>query len=251
LVGCGAALLGAATVTATPLPAQGIAEAAGDTTRSVLTGFLTDTAGIPLQFGSITAATAAGWVTSGPDGHFRVTGVAPGWQEVVVRRPGYRPLLFELQFPPNATVHVVLRLTPLIMELPAIVVEGKRQYATLVQNGYYRRQRAGWGTYFGPEELENIHVPATSSVLRRAPGVRVAPPPGHILDVVVYGRNARGDCPMRILVNRFPLPPGIPVDQFVHPKDILAIEVYPRSTSAPAELREPFSDCGVVAIWTR
>jgi hypothetical protein len=254
--GCGVVLLAAATTAWSRLPAQEITSAAADTTRSVLAGFVTDTAGTPLAFASLAIAGVTDWVMTAPDGSFRLTGIAPGWQEVAVRRLGYRPLLFEVQFPANVTVHVVLRLTPLALELPAIVVEGRPEYASLVRDGFYRRRRAGGGTYFGPEDLAHRSLPAATSLLRMVAGVRVVPRRTgggipSIFDNVVLGRAARGDCVMPIRVNRYLLPAGLSVDEFVRLQDILAVEVYPRAAAVPAELVVPGSNCGVVAIWTR
>ncbi len=86
-------------------PDQVVADAA--LKRDVLRGMLRDSSGQPVQ-GYVAAA--AGWAQAGPDGQYRLKGVAPG-ERIVVKAPGYR--VVEATVPESLTLDVTLE--PLVV----------------------------------------------------------------------------------------------------------------------------------------
>ena len=55
----------------------------------------------------------------------------------------------------DSLVTVTVRMTPSGVTLGTIVVEGKKLDARLWKTGFYRRAKAGMGTFFTPEQLEH------------------------------------------------------------------------------------------------
>ncbi|MBX9929360.1 MAG: hypothetical protein K2X99_10650 [Gemmatimonadaceae bacterium] len=150
----------------------------------------------------------------------------------------------------------------------------------LSRTGFYdRMQRVQRGAFTAefltPEELEQRDRGRTSEILSGSRFVRLLQSGGARSRVILTGR---GGCPMNIVIDGQAIQrtleetatTGAPssimssgsarrysedvlsIDELLDGRAIMAIEIYPSGTNAPAEITPPSGRgaCGIVVIWT-
>lgn len=193
-----------------------------------------------------------------------------------VRRIGYREFRGYVR-PASGSATVEMRALALAMDTIRVT---ERVTSPLERQGFYDRvervkRGAIVGEFFPPEEIALRDAPRVSDLLRGSRYARVGMVPGGSRAnlLVVLGR---GGCAMTILVDGQQLkgtaqdavPEETPtsirggrggstgatssVDDLVNGRSVAAIEVYPSTANAPAELQTlgGRGSCGIVAIWT-
>ncbi|MCH8935640.1 MAG: carboxypeptidase regulatory-like domain-containing protein [Gemmatimonadetes bacterium] len=239
---------------------------------AVVTGTVTD---------SVTGAALAGVVISvgggeletrsDSSGHFRVENVPPGAVQLLVRRLGYRPVVYSTRIGPGETLLVppgVTALSQAPTELEAITVEADAPVPFYLRP-FEARRATGRGHFVTREEFEKWNPTETTDVLRRTPGLRVSPnlnygwplpPPGLGLDtrrfVIRSGRSAgriQGSCPLLFFLDGMRIGNSVSedIDMLISIEQIIAIEVYRGPSETPAEFSTFGSECGVIVFWTR
>jgi hypothetical protein len=204
------------------------------TVRDSSTGRVIEGARIALlnQTGDMTAS-----VLTGDDGAFRVDAPAPGVFVVAVLSIGYEP--FETNpmiLLPADTVEQDYLMQPLPFMLDPVVVKAEAYVRYLEENGFYQRQKMGFGHHVNPEWIER----------RQNASTKVADLVSHLPGVSVDGRRVRLGCGNpRLFVDDVPIFGGR-IDDWVDGWNVLAIEIYRRWTEAEAR----YGSCAVV-IWTR
>jgi len=201
-------------------------------------------------------AMAVAWAESDGDGRVVLKAPGAGFFRIYADRLGYGDLLSDtFALAGGATAELELRLAPLPVELDPLVVTALRRQTKLEQKGFYKREAASLGTFFDITDIERWRPTRVTDLLRQAPGVHVMP--GRF-GTVLYSRRVRtnwgGWCPMKVVVDGFPLQPGEEgLDGWVTPDAVLGIEVYPGhgGVGAPAQHRGTDAYCGIVMVWTR
>ncbi len=149
---------------------------------------------------------------------------------------------------------VVLDVAPI--NLPGVSVETVRPVPAKLR-GFYERMENGSGIFLERDDIE-ARIPRRISDLlmtfRSTSRTRAAS---------TFGRAATRDCvaPLifldghlignefnRVFVDGYAHPN---VNDFVHPDDVEAIEIYDAVASVPSVFAQTGSGCGVIAIWTR
>lgn len=201
-----------------------------------------------------------------------------------VRRIGYREHYGWVARGAENVYRVTLPRVAATLSAVEVTAAGSSSNTPLAQRGFYDRvdrvQRGAiLGDFLTPEELD---VRAASTVTRMLAGQRYAkinsmPVGGGRRTLVVVGRAG---CPMTILldgqvvrgtaqdvaISEIPtsiVPAGTrsssgsgdsttSIDDVVDGRTIMAIEVYPSTANAPAELQRASGrgSCGIVALWT-
>ena len=239
---------------------------------AVVTGTVTD---------SVTGAALAGVVISvgggeletrsDASGHFRVENVPPGAVQLLVRRLGYRPVVYSTRIGPGETLLVppgVTALSQTPTELEAITVEADAPVPFYLRR-FEARRATGFGHFVTRDEFEKWNPTQTTDVLRRTPGLAVVPnlnygwplpPPGMGLDtrrfVIRTGRSAgriQGSCPLLFFLDGIRIGNSVSedIDKLISIEQIIAIEVYRGPSETPAEFSTFGSECGVIVFWTR
>ncbi len=239
--------LGAQSVTPTPSPAS-------QTPRSLvtLTGVVRDPDGTPLSAVEVVVDSTYRDFTN-ERGEFKLSGLRAGLLELTARRVGYHPISTIVQVDSGLVVQLAIKLIPNAAELETVVVEGKRLNRTLVENGYYERQKLGAGYFMDPDYLAR-HSTGISSLVRTIPSVQVSRTRRGA--EVALGRNGHRLCAMSIFVDGtyFRMGGELGVDEAINRDDLLALEVYPHATDIPTKyLGSGMSgfDCGAIMIWTK
>lgn len=193
-----------------------------------------------------------------------------------VRRIGYREFRGYIRIE-GGRANVVMPALALALDTIRVT---ERVTSPLERQGFYdraERVRRGAivGEFFPPEEIAMRNVPRVSDLLRGSRYARVGMIPGGnranvlvvlgrggcAMTVIVDGQHLKGtaqdavieDAPTSIRGGRGGSTSAISsIDDLVHGRSVAAIEIYPSTANAPAELQtlSGRGSCGIVAIWT-
>ena len=236
---------------------------------AAVTGTVTDSMTGAALPGVVISVGGSGLETrSDSSGHFRVANVPPGAVQLLVRRLGYRPVVYSTRIGPGETLRVPPEATALSQaptELEAITVEGDAPVPRYLRR-FAERRAAGFGHFVTREEFEKWNPTETTDVLRRTPGLMVVAngnyggslplPPGGVDTrrfVIRSGRAAtRGECPLLLFLDGALIGNSFEdIDNFISIEQIVAIEVYRGPSEMPAEFNTTGSACGAIVFWTR
>lgn len=162
---------------------------------------------------------------------------------------------------------------------PSVVVASGPVNHTMQE--FERRRRRGNGAYLTRAQIDRMHAPRLTDLLRTMPGVSVdmnddgtlivqlrrvksfnltpAPMPAASTDSSgkatssggkVVGQTTAKKCPAGFLIDGLPMDDAGSADIDVRPEMIEAIEVY-SSGMVPMEYAARHGECGVVMIWTQ
>lgn len=214
--------------------------------RAALAGTVRDTVGRPLPFVTISADGKDLSTVTDSSGRFHLRGVPAGPNTFSVMRLGYKALNFEVRLPPDSTIVIDIRMRH-TQTLPDVNVTSQRQSPRLARDGFYERQRGGWGKYLSPEQVDSMsHIAATpAQLLRNLNGFRVTcgvgsctvrgAPPNECLAVFINGVYTRGE-----------------LDNLLQVGAVYALEAYNRSSAVPLEFKHPATErCGAIIVWTQ
>lgn len=217
-------------------------------TSAVLAGRVLDTSGRAVPYAIVFVDDEGGSsTTADSSGRFSLRRVPARTVKFGARRIGFEPVWFEVEMPPEKTVHVDLRLIPRAARLSRVDVTAGGKYVPLLRAGFYDRMEKGGGWFVAPEEVERRNALYPSQLLRGAPGLTVQSPGPERRAMIV---NTSG-CVLDVWVDGDFLRGVSSPDEFVMGAQVLAIEVYRRAIEVPSEFRRPGSGCGAVIIWTR
>jgi hypothetical protein len=152
------------------------------------------------------------------------------------------------------TLHVILRMDPQAVRLPALEVAARTRGRYIhpgLESFYYRMRRGMGGTFITREEIE-LHG-HTGNLLRFAgvestTGGMVMSRTGCAPMVYIDGVRLT-----RVSDRRTPeaMQEAVEIAGLVHPWLIEGIEVYRGAATIPAEFAGSTAQCGVIAIWLR
>lgn len=256
-----------------------------------LSGRLLDlTSNLPLEAGVVTLRMADQTVVhstlTDERGYWTFELPGPGTYYVEAARIGYEawlagPLEVAGEQELLSTYH--LRPQPILLDPIEVTVEATRRH--LEMSGFYRRQRADFGTFLGPDDIEKRgRSPRLTDLLLGLPGVRL----------VTLGQGSAGArfvqlrgsnlshgslCRPRVYVDGIlfalgdsrPVPrdedpatefqeeifermdQGLSLDDVGGPEDIAGIEIYRSASQVPVQFggTSVHTLCGVIVIWTK
>ncbi len=216
------------------------------TKRPVQTAVVTllDSAGTPVDRGDSDTA-----------GFFLLRAPRPGRFQVYADELGYRVFMSDtFSVEEGGHLDLLVRLEPEPVALDEMAVSVRRTEERLRRIGFDRRRRASMGYFVTPEEVERRKPLIASDLLRAAPRVRLSwSQARHAYLVTLRGVSNSLACPMKIVVDGDPVMEGSPLDDIVHARDVLAVEVYANrgGVGAPVQYRGAGAYCGVVLVWTK
>lgn len=201
---------------------------------------------------------------TGADGSVLLRDVYPGTEVVEASLLGYADRRIMVRVVPDGAVDVtvVLRAVPLRLD----VLEARSARASRMPwvRSFYARAESGPGEYFTRADIERIRPREVSDLFRIVPGMvlSVSPEgdtsPRMVEGAITYRSNAsagggdRSSCPILWFVDGSPIEPTDgKIDTEIDPAEVEGIEIYRRTTLAPAQYRRGHSNCGIVLIWKR
>lgn len=241
------------------LPAQAQRQGITLSVRVTLQGSEQPLAGAQVQVGSLPAR------LTDAAGAARIPGITPGTHMVQVSLIGHERQQALVTFTePGSTVEmdVALRVQPIEVEGLRVTSWGRN--SKLQNNGFYRRQQMGAGTFLTREEIEKRSVTALTEVFRNVRGFKLTPNsngPGYVVETsrgrITLASGLQG-CSPDVYLDGTRFPPESIQNLYIDPLHLIpvhtveAIEIYDGPASTPVQYRGPSSsNCGVVLVWTR
>ncbi|MGK2934053.1 MAG: carboxypeptidase regulatory-like domain-containing protein [Gemmatimonadaceae bacterium] len=244
----GDALLGLATFL---LPSGGAVAAAGDTVprpgaagTATLSGTVVDGEGKPIDNAHVSVTGGPSAATTDSTGFFTLAGQPTGTHAIIVRRLGYMPVELAVNLTPLRKSEIDVVLQQYVPMLAAVVI-GARREAALDRIGFTSRKARGTGNFIERDYILNRNAYRLGNLLENLPALR-RPGDGfggtctkYWVDGVEWRGGSSGSGGGMTT----------PLDDFVMPDEVEAIEVYTRSFT-PVEF-QTFDRCATVAVWTR
>lgn len=235
----------------------------------VLGGTVLDTtSGKPLDDVRLIAFSAAGagigFGVTGGDGRFLFQMLPRGEYRLRATKLGYATTITEsIRVDSRSDIDVLLPMVrrPVALDTVTVVARplpvAQEQLPYLVDAGFYRRQRWGFGYFLTRADIDQRDALVMGDLLKGIPGIRVRC--GTPLDCIVTMPAAnvmfvRKGCSPSVVLDGVLLSPGGSSDSgpalsALKPFDLEAVEVYAHSDGAPVQWRT--SPCGAIIAWSR
>lgn len=174
-------------------------------------------------------------------GRFMLRGLPSGTRMLMVRRLGYFASRQTLDLRNRDTAWVAVTLQEATV-LDTIRVTASPRLAAMVEEIDLRR-RTGFGYFLGPAQIRQR--PITQSLFEGLPSMQTERKGSN--DWIILMRGIHGYCQPNLYIDGFPAI----MEQLatLQPRNLIAVEVYPRPTAALGRYGG-FNDCGVVLVWT-
>jgi hypothetical protein len=240
-----------------------------------LSGVVRDSTGRGIDGAEVSAPSEGARTTSNAAGEFSLSLSTQGVLTILARRIGFNPgeLTVNVDTLSNGKIEFILM--PEAAVLPEIEVKGRlakpAAYAgTTKYDDFFRRRRAGFGTFITREQIERINAFHAFEILRSVPGIAVTPQGGDASATRLRFARCSGpsanaevyiDGNRQIQRDSVALPGfaykiggawgsriAVPLSQ-ISAHEIEMIEVFRGVAEIPAELND--NACAVIMIWTR
>jgi len=233
-----------------------VARRARNAPRSLLLVTVVDEKNAPIQGAYVTVGGVEHGETTDREGVAKLAAIPQGNRLVEVKRQGYAYRRVAADFAGGDTVRKEVAMTPAPIELEGLVVTTWGRSMALVRNGFYDRQRRGFGAFMTRQRLDELRPYRTVEAFRYMRGFMVVPRGSADIVVGTRGGSLRGGCLPAVYIDGMMMFVMNARDQadainMVSPDDIEAIEAYQGAASIPALYNPTGSACGVILIWTR
>jgi hypothetical protein len=213
----------------------------------VVQGRVTDPTGKPIAGAELSVAGAAATATTSDSGTYSLRGLPSGTQALQVRKLTYSPVQVTVDLSARAPQHADVKLMPAPPTLTPVQVEGKREKG-LRNVGFTQRQKSGLGRYLTEDQIAEKLPTVMTDIFTTVPGLMVDYSTGQ--PQLKGSRGAGGSC-LTYVIDGVPTPMQGDFNDYMHPDEVAAVEVY-QSSEAPAQFQASGqSDCAVVVIWTK
>jgi hypothetical protein len=219
------------------------------TGHATISGRVTDQMGKPLQGVNLTVEGAAPSTNTNADGTYSLRGLPAGTQALVVRHVGYAMLDLTVDLSNRNERHADVKMLPAPPMLAPVSVEGKRDKG-LRDVGFSTRMKAGLGQYVTEDQIAQRQPMQMTDLFTQMRGIRMDYSSGY--PMITDSRDASGGC-VSYVIDGVPqqMPDPQDFNDFMHPDEVSAIEVY-TSAEAPAQFQVGGnSSCLVIVIWTK
>ncbi len=212
---------------------------------------VSDTAGNPIP--DATVAVAGTGLRASTDAHGQVEFRNVDWgpQNISVRKIGFREVNQPVVVPADGSIAAGITLRRAPVDLGKVVVRdsgGKpaRLARTARFDEFYKRRRAGAGTFITREDIEARNPGRAVDLFMGVAGVRLTYRGSTPL--LSFARCKEG---VEVFVDGQRLNDGINVLNSIHPNQIEAIEIYHGLATVPPQFSPKPNDCAAIVLWTR
>jgi hypothetical protein len=223
---------------------------------AVLIVKVTDEHGAPLDKAHVTVGGMDyGDVTDG-GGNAKVGHIPPGNRLIVVSHPGYHFSRTASDFEHGDTIRREFHLTVAPIELEGITATSWGRSMYLRRNGFYDRQRRGFGAFMGADRVDELRPLRTTDLFRYMRGFMVSHDrSGHEVVVSSRGGGLHG-CVPQVWIDGMMMFVRDAADQemalnMVPPQDVEGIEAFAGASTIPAEFNISGRACGVILVWSK
>ncbi|MBA3656186.1 MAG: carboxypeptidase regulatory-like domain-containing protein [Gemmatimonadaceae bacterium] len=212
---------------------------------------VTDTAGNPISSAEVAVNGTNLKSSTNLRGEVEFVDVDWGPQKISVRKIGFREASQDIVVPAGGSVATSILLSRLAVNLSSVMVRdsgGKppRLARTTRFDDFYRRRKAGEGTFITREDIERRGPSRAFDLFASIAGLRLT-----------YRGNtpllsfARCKSGVEVFIDGQRLNDGMNELAAIHPNQIEAIEVYHGLASVPPQFSPKPDDCAAIVIWTR
>jgi hypothetical protein len=183
--------------------------------------------------------------------------VRTGVRLVQVRRVGYLPESFTVEFRPGEAVAAEVEMQRAPLELEGLTVTGLMPSRALRNVGFYGRRKQGFGRFVDAEEIYRRKDSYLSSLMRSIPGVNVmycnglpeCMDRGYMLVANGGALSMNSSCKIQLYLDGVRVA-NEDIDR-LSVRALEGVEAYPRSAGVPPQFAGTGSACGVVLLWSR
>jgi hypothetical protein len=189
---------------------------------------------------------ASGNGTSTTNGQYALDGLPTGTQMVEARAIGYQPMRIVVDVPATDTAIADITLEALVATVDTVRVRGDRVSGQMAE--FEKRRRAGFGSFIDENQLNTRSPIFMADIFRTVPGISIAS--GQSAQGRVLMRANGGTCAPAVFLNgmNVPVPDGN-LDAIVNSQEVMAVEVYSRTSSVPPQF-DSRNGCGSIVVWT-
>jgi hypothetical protein len=224
-------------------------------------GTVTSTdSGFPLASARVTIIGVKSTAVTATDGTFEIVQVPAGMRVLQVRLGGYTSVMMAVAVGPRDTTRVNVALALAAVSLAPIEVAAKPDARLPAMRGFEERRARAQGHFLTRDEIRAMQARRFTDLLRRIPGVQMQPVSGPyeqgeaVRMSRTIGVTGARPCPVLYYMNGtpFPVTGDIPIDHYIAPDEVAAIEVYNGMSQIPSEFNSASHNarCGVIVIWT-
>jgi hypothetical protein len=238
----------------------------------MLTGTVTrDSAGHALAAAEVMLPDLKRSVVANYMGEFRLSALAAGRYEIIIRHVGFATYIDTLEIAAGAHVDREFVLRELATKLEEVRVSApERKYISPALSGFEERRKTGNGHFITEEELrKNDDHPLLNTLTSHISGVLRMPVDRRNNDeylasgrkcgagpAILSCKGGTSYCPVTLYLDgvlvydssRGESPPDMRTfDQ----RDIAAVEYYAGGATTPSKFNQTSSGCGVLLLWTR
>ncbi|WP_310570640.1 carboxypeptidase-like regulatory domain-containing protein [Gemmatimonas sp.] len=211
-----------------------------------LRGTVKSTSGKEIASARVVLWGASGNGTNTTSGQYSLDGLPTGTQMVEARAIGYQPMRLVVDVPASDAATADITLETLVATVDTVRVRGDRVSNQIAE--FEKRRRAGFGSFIDENQL-NARAPIfMADIFRSVPGVVIAS--GQSPQGRVMMRNNGGTCAPAVFLNgmNVQVPDGN-LDAIMNSQEVLAVEVYSRTSSVPPQF-DSRNGCGSIVVWT-
>lgn len=221
----------------------GPADSIDVTQRGTIGGIVTDASGAPFD-GARVVLDDVPEARTGPDGRFIVRNVAVGTRQLELFSIGVRPVVLAVDLRPGETADVRATLERMTT-LDVVRVTGSPFQQRFFQE-FEERRRSGFGSFVDSTVLGRRLTMTSALAGLRGGEVRT-------------GRG--GEISVLLPTTKIaPCTAGVWIDGWkadgqllasLDPRELAAIELFPRASLVPLRFQSSLTGCGVIAVWTK
>jgi hypothetical protein len=193
-------------------------------------------------------------VRTSENGEYLISNAPRGTRMVEIRAVGFYPYRKAVNILPRGAV-LNVSLSTLKAVLDTVKVIAKRLPTGPDDGAFARRRRMGIGRFITAADMARFPVINTSDVFKRVPRVRIELEKIQMRGAFETNQGVLGGenwCDASIFLNgrNVSFMTIADIDDWVHPEEVAAIEVYSEGT-VPPQFQVGLSGCGSVVIWTK
>lgn len=184
-------------------------------------------------------------------GEFTLSGVTSGTQMLRVRHLGWMPREVPVDLSAAKPQRVAVQLQKYVPMMDPVVVTARNEKA-LEKVGFSLRKKSGTGHFITGDELARRQPAYLSDALRTVPGLTVRTRGTRTEIASTRGGGLSGGGCVLYFVDGFRFQNmGGDANDFVHPSEVAAIEVYQPSFAPPEFSDAGGRSCVTIVIWTK
>jgi hypothetical protein len=169
-------------------------------------------------------------VRTNDNGEFSIRNAPSGSFTLLARHVGFAAEVVPVNLSSRQETRVTIKL-PKFVEMMDPVLVTARKMSALDKVGFSKRRKAHFGSYLGPEDLQNIHLTKLTDIFSHVP-VNFDKCVQYWVDDALYQEIEPGD-----------------INNYLAGSEVIAAEVY-QNLNTPAQYMR-FGGCTIVVLWTR